>query len=67
MMKIVDVRKMSTEELTKQTSSLQQEISELRRRLYSGEATNVRALRNKRKDLARVYTVLGEKLQKENA
>jgi ribosomal protein L29 len=58
---------MSTEELTKQTSSLQQEISELRRRLYSGEATNVRALRNKRKDLARVYTVLGEKLQKENA
>lgn len=67
MMKIVDVRKMSTEELTKQTSSLQQEISELRRRLYSGEATNVRALRNKRKDLARIYTVLGEKLQKESA
>jgi ribosomal protein L29 len=24
-------------------------------------------LRHKRKDLARVYTVLGEKLQKENA
>jgi large subunit ribosomal protein L29 len=66
-MKIVEVRKMSTEELTKQTSALQEEIVELRRRLYSGEAQNVRALRNKRKDLARVYTVLGEKLQKENA
>ncbi|HET7528822.1 MAG TPA: 50S ribosomal protein L29 [Candidatus Saccharimonadales bacterium] len=66
-MKIVDVRKMTTEELTKQTSALQQEIVEMRRRLYSGEATNVRALRSKRKDLARVYTVLGEKLQKENA
>jgi ribosomal protein L29 len=66
-MKIVEMRKMSTEELTKQTTSLQQEISELRRRLYSGEATNVRALRNKRKDLARVYTALGEKLQKESA
>jgi large subunit ribosomal protein L29 len=66
-MKVTEIRKMSTEELTKQVPAIQQEISELRRRLYSGEATNVRALRVKRKDLARVYTVLGEKLQKENA
>jgi large subunit ribosomal protein L29 len=66
-MKIVEVRKMSTEELTKQTSALQTEIIELRRRLYSGEVQNVRVLRSKRKDLARVYTVLGEKLQKESA
>jgi large subunit ribosomal protein L29 len=65
--KIIDVRKMSTEELTKQSSALQTEIVELRRRLYSGEVQNVRVLRTKRKDLARVYTVLGEKLQKENA
>jgi large subunit ribosomal protein L29 len=66
-MKITEVRKMSTEELTKQTSSLQNEIIELRRRLYSGEVQNVRVLRSKRKDLARIYTVLGEKLQKESA
>ncbi|HVS78701.1 MAG TPA: 50S ribosomal protein L29 [Candidatus Saccharimonadales bacterium] len=66
-MKITDVRKMSTEELTKQVPALQEEIVELRRRLYSGEVQNVRALRVKRKDLARVYTVLGEKLQKESA
>ena len=66
-MKIVEVRKMTTEELTKQTSALQTEIIELRRRLYSGEVQNVRVLRGKRKDLARVYTVLGEKLQKESA
>jgi len=66
-MKIADVRKMTTEELTKQAPVLQQEIVEMRRRLYSGEAQNVRALRTKRKDLARVYMVLGEKLQKENA
>ncbi|HET9722113.1 MAG TPA: 50S ribosomal protein L29 [Candidatus Saccharimonadales bacterium] len=64
-MKIVDVRKMSTEELTKQSSNLQQEITELRRRLYSGEVQNVRVIRNKRKDLARVFTVLSEKLTKE--
>ena len=66
-MKIAEVRKLSTEELTKQTGSLQNEIMELRRRLYSGEVQNVRVLRVKRKDLARIYTVLGEKLQKENA
>ncbi|MGH7194231.1 MAG: 50S ribosomal protein L29 [Candidatus Saccharimonadales bacterium] len=66
-MKIVDVRKMTTEELTKQVPAIQTEIVELRRRLYSGEAQNVRALRSKRKDLARVYVVLGEKLQKESA
>lgn len=66
-MKIVEVRKLTTEELTKQSTSLQTEIVELRRRLYSGEVQNVRVLRNKRKDLARVYTVLGEKLQKESA
>ncbi len=65
-MKIVEVRKMTTEQLTKQTSALQTEIIELRQRLYSGEVQNVRVLRTKRKDLARVYTVLGEKLQKES-
>jgi large subunit ribosomal protein L29 len=66
-MKIADVRKLSTEELTKQLPAINDEIAQLRRRLYSGEAQNVRALRVKRKDLARVYTVLGEKLQKESA
>ncbi len=66
-MKVADIRKMTTEELTKQAPALQLEIVELRRRLYSGEVQNVRALRHKRKDLARIYTVLGEKLQKENA
>jgi large subunit ribosomal protein L29 len=66
-MKVAEIRKLSTQELTKQTSSLQSEIIELRRRLYSGEVQNVRILRSKRKDLARIYTVLGEKLQKESA
>ena len=64
-MKIADIRKLSTTDLTKQSSSLRDEIAELRRRLYSGEATNVRILRAKRKDLARVLTVLGEQLAKE--
>jgi large subunit ribosomal protein L29 len=64
--KIAEIRKMSTDELTKQVPAIQQEIADLRLRLYRGEAQNVRALRVKRKDLARVYTVLGEKLAKES-
>ncbi len=64
-MKIVDIRKLDTSQLTSESTKLRDEISELRRRLYSGEAQNVKALRNKRKDLARVLTVLGEQFAKE--
>ena len=64
-MKIADIRKMSTSELTIQSNKLQEEIAEMRRRLYSGELQNVKALRNKRKDLARILTVLSEQLVKE--
>ena len=65
-MKIADIRKQDTNDLAKQSSQLSEEITEMRRRLYSGELTNVRAIRAKRKDLARVMTVLGEQLQKES-
>jgi len=64
-MKIAEVRKLSTTELTSQSSKLRDEIIEMRRRTLSGEVTNVRALRAKRKDLARMLTVLGEQLSKE--
>lgn len=66
-MKITDIRKLSTEELTTETTKLRGEIVELRRRLYSGEVQNVRILRSKRKDLARMLTVLSEQLSKETA
>lgn len=65
-MKIADIRKLSTEELTKESTKLRDEIVELRRRLYSGEVQNVRVLRTKRKDYARIQTVLSEQLQKES-
>jgi ribosomal protein L29 len=65
-MKIAEIRKLSTHELTDQSTKLREEITELRRRLHTGETQNVRALRGKRKDLARLLTVLGEQLAKEN-
>lgn len=64
-MKVVDIRKLPTEELTKESNKLQEEIAEMRRRLASGEVRNVRLLRTKRKDLARMLTVLSEQLTKE--
>jgi ribosomal protein L29 len=65
-MKVVEIRKLSTSELTQQSTKLREEIAELKRRLHMGEIQNVRLIRNKRKDLARMLTVLSEQLTKEN-
>ncbi len=65
-MTIADIRKLSTAELAVETSKLREEITEIRRRIHSGEMTNVRTLRAKRKDLARMLTVLSEQLIKES-
>jgi ribosomal protein L29 len=65
-MKVVEIRKLSTQDLTVQTSKLRDEIAGLRRGLHLGEVQNVRAIRGKRKDLARMLTVLGEQLVKES-
>jgi ribosomal protein L29 len=64
-MKVVDIRKLSTAELTTESTKLREEIAELKRRLHIGEIQNVRVIRGKRKDLARVLTVLSEALVKE--
>lgn len=65
-MKIVDIRKLSTAELTTESTKLREEIAELKRRVHMGEIQNVRLIRGKRKDLARMLTVLGEQLAKES-
>jgi len=66
-MTLQEIRKLSTVDLTKESAKIRTEIAELKRRLVLGEVTNVRVVRNKRKELARVLTVLGEQLAKENA
>jgi large subunit ribosomal protein L29 len=65
-MKVAEIRKLSTQDLTKQTTSLREEIAELKRRSHMGEVQNVRLIRTKRKDLARMLTILGEQLSKES-
>lgn len=65
-MKITEIRKLPTGDLASESTKLREEIAELKRRLHMGEVQNVRSLRNKRKDLARMLTVLSEQLAKEN-
>ena len=66
-MKIVEIRKLPTSQLATESTKLRDEIAELRRRLHMGEVQNTKSLRNKRKDLARMLTVLSEQLAKETA
>ena len=65
-MKLAEIRKLKTTELATESTRLREEISELKRRIHLGEVQNVRIVRNKRKDLARMLTVLSEQLAKEN-
>jgi ribosomal protein L29 len=64
-MKIAEIRKLSTTELAAESTKLREEIAELKRRVALGEVQNVRQVRGKRKDLARLLTVLSEQLVKE--
>jgi len=64
-MKVAEIRKLSTNELTTESTKLREEITELKRRLHMGELQNNRVIRTKRKDLARLLTVLSEALIKE--
>ncbi|HYH36192.1 MAG TPA: 50S ribosomal protein L29 [Candidatus Saccharimonadales bacterium] len=64
-MNIAEIRKLSTAELAVQSTKTREEITELKRRVHLGEIQNTRIIRNKRKDLARMLTVLSEALIKE--
>ena len=66
-MKVAEIRKLSTSQITTESTKLREEISEMRRRLHLGELQNPRIIRAKRKDLARLLTVLGENLFKETS
>lgn len=64
-MKLTEIRKLPTKDLANETTKLREELAELRRRVRLGEVQNVRLVRTKRKELARMLTVLGEQLTKE--
>jgi ribosomal protein L29 len=65
-MKTAEIRKMKTADIMQSVASIREEIAELRRRIHMGETQNIRVLRAKRKDLARMLTIMSEQLAKEN-
>ncbi len=67
MAKMEEIRNMKAEELVKMTAGLREEIAEMKRRIHMGEVQNPRVVRLKRRELARMLTVLGEHLSKERA
>ncbi len=62
-----EIRKMDTKQLIKKSAELKSEIAEMKRRIYMGETQNTRVVRVKRRELARMLTVLSEQLMKERA
>ncbi len=64
-MKVAEIRKMKTADIVSAVTQTREEIAELRRRIHMGETQNVRVLRTKRKDLARMLTIMSEQLAKE--
>jgi ribosomal protein L29 len=64
-MKVAEIRKLKTDEIANNVMTLREEIAEMRRRIRMGETTNVRVIRGKRKDLARMLTIMSEQLSKE--
>jgi ribosomal protein L29 len=65
-MKTAEIRKMKTADIMQSVATTREEIAELRRRIHMGETQNIRVLRAKRKDLARMLTIMSEQLAKEN-
>lgn len=60
-MKITEVRELSTEELNLKIYSLKEQLFNLRRMKATGQLENTSEIKNVRKDIARVYTVLKER------
>ena len=61
MTKTADIRKRSKDDLAKQLSELRGSVRELRFRIAGKEVKNHQQLRQVRKDIARILTVLREK------
>jgi len=62
-MKAKELRDMSVEELREKEIELRQELFNLKFQKATGELSNTAALRNTRKDIARIKTIIREKLK----
>lgn len=60
-MKATEVREKSTPELQELEQELRRDLFKLKMHLYTGQLESVAALRNTKRDIARVLTVLNER------
>jgi len=60
-MKVDEIRKKTKTELGKQLLKERETLRKLRFDLASGKVKNVREIRNLRKEIARIFTILKEK------
>ena len=63
MTKPKDLRNLSEEELKSKQSSFYQELFKLNQQRYSGRLEKPHTIREIKKDIARIKTILNEKLQ----
>lgn len=60
-MKTNDIRQMSSEELNKKSLELKNELFNLRFRLATGQLDNPSSIKNVKRDIARVKTILRQR------
>ena len=64
-MKAADIRARSVDELTEEVETLSKEIFNLRFQRASGQLENTARVRQVRRDIARIKTILGERRRQE--
>lgn len=60
-MKAVELREKSMEELTELEAQLREELFRLRMKHYTGQLQQSSELKERRKDIARIQTILAER------
>ena len=60
-MKVEDIRKMSTEELNKELTSLKEELFKLRFQHATNQLENTSRIKEVRRNIARIQTLISEK------
>lgn len=66
-MKAAEIRELSTEELLKKEAELREDTFNLRFKLSTGELEDTSKIKQTRKDIARIKTILAERRKQEVA
>lgn len=60
-MKTKELEKISRPELIKQLSAMREKLRDMKFRIHSKEVKNLHELKNMRKDIARILTIINKK------